>query len=166
MGHWGDEIIDEEVLEKFRWPFWSYLTSGKSASIWSGPGSLTSFDKEEGFLILKTGEMMKQVVQLLIWGERQVRKDNKRAPVVSSEVQSLPENKGGVIEIGDLRKPWRLVIIFIRTEKEIGQDTYQEIQIYLSILSQSVPSEVEQGQEQMYHQEARSGLEVSWHFPK
>lgn len=34
-----------------------------------------------------------------------MRKDNKRAPVVSSEVRSLPENKGGVIEIGDLRKP-------------------------------------------------------------
>lgn len=67
-----------------------------------------------------------------------MRKDNERVPLVSSEVQSLSENK----------------------------DTYQEIQIYLSILSQSIPSEVEQGQEQMYHQEARSGLEVSWHCPQ
>ena len=53
MCHWGDEIIDEEVLEKFKWHFCSYLTSGESASIWSGPGSLPSFDKEEGFLVLK-----------------------------------------------------------------------------------------------------------------
>ena len=33
MCHWGDEIIDEEVLEKFKWHFCSYLTSGESASI-------------------------------------------------------------------------------------------------------------------------------------
>lgn len=34
-----------------------------------------------------------------------MRKDNERVPLVSSEEQSLSENKGGVIEVGDLRKP-------------------------------------------------------------
>ena len=60
-----------------------------------------------------------------------MRKDNERIPLVSSEVRSLSENKGGVIEVGDLRKPRRFVIILVRTEEEIGQDTYQEIQIHL-----------------------------------
>ena len=34
-----------------------------------------------------------------------MRKDNERIPLVRSEVRSLSENKGTVIEVGDLRKP-------------------------------------------------------------